>query len=194
MLVEHTTADVVEPPKFITAKHVAALFDKLGYDSKMGQKIFAALCEALARRGELSNLDEEEDESMMLSPPTQSTLSTQQMRRSRSGGKLTVDTSTGSAEGPGGGSAELKSPNAALAAAFAGDEDEGWNSSRKGIENLTLSDAAAPPPGSPTRGSTAGSGGGGGGGGAGAGVERGSVSAPSRDWTRSKMDFADFLR
>jgi hypothetical protein len=31
--------DVVEPPKFITGKHVAAIFEKLGFDATCGQKV-----------------------------------------------------------------------------------------------------------------------------------------------------------
>lgn len=31
--------DVVEPPKFITAKHVSAMFEKLGFDPSCGQKV-----------------------------------------------------------------------------------------------------------------------------------------------------------
>lgn len=41
--------DVVEPPKFITGRHVAAVFEKLGYDSSAGQKVFTLLVEALNR-------------------------------------------------------------------------------------------------------------------------------------------------
>ena len=41
--------DVVEPPKFITGKHVAAIFEKLGFDSSCGQKVFGVLCEAVNR-------------------------------------------------------------------------------------------------------------------------------------------------
>jgi hypothetical protein len=29
----------VEPPKFITARHVAAVFEKMGYDSAAGTKV-----------------------------------------------------------------------------------------------------------------------------------------------------------
>jgi hypothetical protein len=29
----------VEPPKFITGKHVAAIFEKLGFDATCGQKV-----------------------------------------------------------------------------------------------------------------------------------------------------------
>lgn len=41
--------DVVEPPKYITARHVSALFEKMGYDPQCGQKVFAILCEAIER-------------------------------------------------------------------------------------------------------------------------------------------------
>jgi len=41
--------DFVEPPKFITDRHVAAVFEKLGYDSHCGTKVFGVLCEALSR-------------------------------------------------------------------------------------------------------------------------------------------------
>ena len=40
---------VVEPPKFITARHVAAVFEKLGFEPSAGQKAFTILCEALTR-------------------------------------------------------------------------------------------------------------------------------------------------
>jgi hypothetical protein len=43
-------ADMVEPPKFITSRHVSAVFEKLGYDAEGGQKIFNALCAALQSR------------------------------------------------------------------------------------------------------------------------------------------------
>lgn len=46
-------SDFIEPPKFITGKHVAAVFERLGYDSLAGYKLFAALCEAQARRKRL---------------------------------------------------------------------------------------------------------------------------------------------
>lgn len=40
---------MVEPPKFITARHVAGIFEKLGFDASCGQKVFGVLCEALTR-------------------------------------------------------------------------------------------------------------------------------------------------
>eukprot|EP01034_Spumella_vulgaris_P043300 gene43300-53758_t len=42
--------DVVEPPKFITGRHVAAVFEKLGYDQAAGQKVFTILCEILSHQ------------------------------------------------------------------------------------------------------------------------------------------------
>jgi hypothetical protein len=47
---EESNADFIEPPKFITGKHVAAVFERLGYEPLAGIKLFGALCEALARR------------------------------------------------------------------------------------------------------------------------------------------------
>jgi hypothetical protein len=41
---------LLEPPKFITSKHVAAVFERLGLDPAGGIKVFQALCEALSRR------------------------------------------------------------------------------------------------------------------------------------------------
>ncbi len=35
--------DVVEPPKFITAKHISAIFEKLGYDANHGITVFNIL-------------------------------------------------------------------------------------------------------------------------------------------------------
>lgn len=40
---------VVEPPKFITQRHVSAIFEKLGYDGSNGAKIFSILAEAVSR-------------------------------------------------------------------------------------------------------------------------------------------------
>lgn len=50
---DQTTADVVEPPRYITARHVSAVFEKLGYDAAGGAKLFNILCETLAKRGQL---------------------------------------------------------------------------------------------------------------------------------------------
>ncbi|CAE7502473.1 CPK3, partial [Symbiodinium microadriaticum] len=47
--------DVVEPPKYITGRNVAAVFERLGYNPEAGVKLFGALCEALARRREQLN-------------------------------------------------------------------------------------------------------------------------------------------
>lgn len=38
-----------EPPPSITAKHVAAVFERFGYDPRAGQKVFSILCDALAK-------------------------------------------------------------------------------------------------------------------------------------------------
>jgi serine/threonine protein kinase len=40
---------VVNPPRYITAKHVSAIFEQLGYDPEAGAKVFEVLCEALQR-------------------------------------------------------------------------------------------------------------------------------------------------
>lgn len=40
---------VVEPPKFITQRHIAAVFEKLGYETSAAQKIFSILMEAASR-------------------------------------------------------------------------------------------------------------------------------------------------
>jgi hypothetical protein len=41
--------DVIEPPKYITSKHVAAIFEKFGYDAHNGVIVFDVLCETLQR-------------------------------------------------------------------------------------------------------------------------------------------------
>lgn len=41
--------EVVEPPKYITAKNVGLIFERFGYDSKNGIKVFKVLCEVLRR-------------------------------------------------------------------------------------------------------------------------------------------------
>jgi calcium/calmodulin-dependent protein kinase I len=49
----NNTNDVVEPPKFITHRHVAEVFSKIGYKADTGKKIFSILCAALKRKRDL---------------------------------------------------------------------------------------------------------------------------------------------
>jgi len=56
--------DVVEPPKFITGKHVAAIFEKLGFDASCGQKVFNVLVEAVNRSDTSDALLEGVDEDL----------------------------------------------------------------------------------------------------------------------------------
>ena len=53
--------DVVEPPKHITARHVSAVFEKMGYDPAAGSKVFGVLLELLAQE-KLRLLEEESEE------------------------------------------------------------------------------------------------------------------------------------
>jgi serine/threonine protein kinase len=46
---EERNLDVIEPPKFITSKNVAAVFEKFGYQSKYAETVFNVLCETLQR-------------------------------------------------------------------------------------------------------------------------------------------------
>ena len=48
VLDEAPAVDVIEPPKFITPRHVAEVFSKLGYNAEDGKAVFGALCENLA--------------------------------------------------------------------------------------------------------------------------------------------------
>jgi len=41
--------DIVEPPKFITGRHISAVFERLGYEASKGAEVFGILCEALNR-------------------------------------------------------------------------------------------------------------------------------------------------
>jgi len=51
--------DVVEPPKFITARHVSTIFEKLGFDPSGGVKLFNVLCDALVKkRRRVSQIEE----------------------------------------------------------------------------------------------------------------------------------------
>jgi serine/threonine protein kinase len=64
---ESNLPTVVEPPKFITGRHIAAVFEKLGYDPASGQKAFTILCEALQRfktenKDRFDEIDERESE------------------------------------------------------------------------------------------------------------------------------------
>lgn len=38
-----------EPPEYITAKHVSAVFERFGFDPRAGHKVFTILCDALAK-------------------------------------------------------------------------------------------------------------------------------------------------
>lgn len=49
ILDDATLDDVIEPPKFITARHVAEVFTKLGYDAEDSKSIFNVLCESMNR-------------------------------------------------------------------------------------------------------------------------------------------------
>ena len=49
VLDEAVAADVIEPPKFITPRHVAEVFGKLGLDADDGKSVFGVLCESLER-------------------------------------------------------------------------------------------------------------------------------------------------
>lgn len=96
-------ADVVEPPRYITARHVSAVFERIGYDAAGGAKLFNILCEALAKRGQLgvgAGMGHKGDDPL---------------------DTLRTDSQEGSSS----------MPNAALVAAFATEEDEikklsGW--------------------------------------------------------------------
>ena len=54
---------VVEPPKFITGRHVAAVFEKMGYEPSGGMKSFTILCKALEKNknDRLPDVSEERD-------------------------------------------------------------------------------------------------------------------------------------
>jgi len=47
------SADVVEPPKFITARNIGEVFSKIGYKPETGKHIFTVLCCVLKRRRDL---------------------------------------------------------------------------------------------------------------------------------------------
>ena len=47
---QRADSSILEPPKFITGKHVAAVFERVGLDPAGGIQVFNALCEALKRR------------------------------------------------------------------------------------------------------------------------------------------------
>lgn len=68
--------DLVEPPKYITGRNVASVFERLGYNPDAGVKLFGALCEALARRragvkrSVSTHADKDGAEGVPPSPPT----------------------------------------------------------------------------------------------------------------------------
>jgi hypothetical protein len=57
--------NVVDPPKFITAKNVMNFFEKLGLDPEGGRQIFTALCAVLRRKKRkvaIGGIQEEDEE------------------------------------------------------------------------------------------------------------------------------------
>lgn len=54
---------VVEPPKFITVRHVTAVFEKMGYEPSGGMKCFTILCKALekSKSDRVSGVSDERD-------------------------------------------------------------------------------------------------------------------------------------
>jgi serine/threonine protein kinase len=63
--------NVIEPPRFITAKHVAAIFEKFGYSPENGTKVFDILCNALQKLKHVpQNLEEENAEEPVHIPTT----------------------------------------------------------------------------------------------------------------------------
>ena len=125
--------DVVEPPKFITSKHVSVMFERLGFDGSGGQKIFAALCEALAKRKAGAGGAEADDRDSLHNPePVPAPPAVTPVRDS------------------------LRSPNAALAAALNVSEDLP-TPPRKSMSNAEISspdassNASAPATGTPSQ-------------------------------------------
>lgn len=53
--------NVVVPPKFITEKNVAAIFERLGYDPLNGKKAFEILCETLRHMSPIEETDEDDE-------------------------------------------------------------------------------------------------------------------------------------
>jgi hypothetical protein len=159
--------DVVEPPKFITAKHVSAMFERLGFDGTGGQKIFAALSEAIARRRQGSVDGDEHDGA---------TAGGGLVSRDSLGGNPTTPTTTPAA------AANSKSPNAALALAMGSMEDVPPTPPRKSESSSNVNnaasggagaDAALPVPATPKD------------------LREGGYRP---DGTAAKMDFHDFVR
>jgi len=110
---DQVNADVVEPPRYITARHVSAVFEKLGYDAAGGAKLFNILCETLAKRGQLGVGTGMGDEA----PTPRASVARASVARDTNSALLAdddeEDTATNSAL-----------PNTALVAAFTTEEDE----------------------------------------------------------------------
>lgn len=69
MLGESFEEDVVEPPKFITAKNVQNVFTKLGFDPEGGREAFITLCGVLRKQNDRrreSSLEEPEPSPLSL--------------------------------------------------------------------------------------------------------------------------------
>jgi len=80
-ILDTQTHDIVEPPKYITGKHISAIFDQFGYSASDGQLVFDSLMRIL-QANSISQLDADSD-SPVVSAKEGTT--TEDMRNSESG-------------------------------------------------------------------------------------------------------------
>ncbi len=160
-------SDVVEPPKFITGRHVGAIFEKLGLDPTGGMQIMAALCEAVAKWKKQHNQDSSDSEGR------NSNVSATIPEEDESSDEPTgLDTRT---------SFSQNQPNAALAAAFGKISVTNQPNTTANTTAPAAVDTAAPSsttstaPGSPSR--------------DGSGSSNG-----TNNYSQYKMDVNDFIR
>ena len=116
ILDECSPSDVIEPPRFITSRHVAEVFGKLGLDPDDGRSVFAVLCETMDRlnakqrspSGESDASSDMDAESVSVSVSSASPL-----ERGASRGSVGVGTagSGGAGAGAGGGNGNTDTNN-----------------------------------------------------------------------------------
>ena len=120
--------DVVEPPRYITNRHVAAVFERLGFDPVRGQRAFQLLCDAVARTkgskggdGESGGMDDRQDSFADWGGGVADRDSVAAAAAAAANSNMAKDVAAAAAA----------APNAALAAAF-GDLDVGGSAGGRG--------------------------------------------------------------
>jgi hypothetical protein len=102
--------DAVEPPKFITSRHVSAVFERLGYEAASGAEVFQLLWEAVAQSKGGKGGEDSGRLPTVPASPRESIVEEEETATGESSPSIVASAATATAS----------QPNAALVAAFGG--------------------------------------------------------------------------